>query len=176
MMRRWKIWVAIFVALLMSLGIFYATPIIGPETSSQVTALENPDFWLWAGQWYFAGNGEVTNDVDSLDFTIDPDDCAIYEIHVNIFDSTPLEGGQNSPGQFPYTFDYTSNPKTGQFDFSIPFTPNAHPSTIYIALHAKVVCGNYEGQTAWAGGADDPEDCDRFPGDPWAYYFQYTVQ
>ncbi len=173
-MKRWNIWGSILVALLVLSGIVFATPVLRPDMGSQTMALEDPDFWLWAGQTTLAGTGNVTSDGNSMDFTIDTD-CAISYIHIRIFDDEPGEGDQTGHGISPPWIhkNYTSSPQTGVFDFSIPFTPGDYTSPIYIALHADVVCGFYDGDTAWAGGSDDPQSCDRFPGDPWAYYFRY---
>jgi len=169
-MKRWKIWGSIFIALMMVLGIVFATPVFRPELDSSVTAAESPDFYLWAGQTILVGTGNVTSDSDSLDFTI-ATDCAISYIHIKIIDGTPVEGDQHAPGSFPHHINYTSSPQTGVFDFSIPFTPGDWTSPISILLHADVVCGFYEGNTAWAG---DLGRNNQIPGEPWAYYFTHS--
>ena len=174
-MKRWKLWGSVFVALVMVLGIVFATPILGPGSNSEALAVEPPDFWLWAGQTNLAGTGNVTNDDESMTFTI-ATDCAISKIHIKILDRLPVEGDQSSPGQFPYKFEYTI-PKTGVFDVVIPFTPGDWGSSISILLHADVICGFYEGNTAWASDRDTSGASlasRQVPGQPWAYYFRYA--
>ena len=185
-MKKWKYLVSIFVALMMVAAILFATPILGPSVNSEVSALENPDFYLWAGQTIPAGNGQVTNDDDSITFTIDP--AAGYPvsyIHVKIWDSIPPSGGQSPPGGFPWHVDYSGDPQSSQFTFVLPddatndsppaFDGSADGSTVYIGLHAVVGIGVYS-ETAWACASDTPGGCDQFGGTPWAYYFAYTLE
>ena len=108
------------------LAVLFATPILGLSGSSEVSALENPNFYLWAGQTIYAGNGTVTNDGDSLNFTIDPaPGYPVSLIHVNIYTSAP-PGGQSALGSFPWHVDYSSSPQTTQFSFELPTDATQH--------------------------------------------------
>jgi hypothetical protein len=178
-MKNWKVWVSIFGALAIIAGVLFATPILGPSGSA-AEPTDPGEFKLYAGQTIDAGDGEVTNDCDSLDFTIDPN-CSIGCIKIEIYDNfAALPSGNPPPGGFTHSYN-CALPQVWlmeEFTFEIPFTPGAWTGgSVIIALHADTEgCGGvYTDNTAWACAETDPGDCpDDWPGaSKWVYYFYY---
>lgn len=175
-MKSWKLWISIFGALAIVTGVLFATPILGPSGSA-ADPTDPGEFKLYAGQTIDAGDGEVTNDCDSLDFIIDPN-CSIGCIKIEIYDNA-LPSGNPAPGGF--TYSYNCEPVTlltEEFSFEIPFTPGDWTGgSVLIALHADTEgCGGlYTDNTAWACGRTAPGECAAWPGaSKWAYHFEYT--
>jgi hypothetical protein len=176
-MKNWKVWISIFGALAILVGVLFTTPILGPSESS-AAAMANGTFKLYAGQTTDAGDGTVCVDDGDLYFTITPN-CPIQCIHVAIYDTVgDMPSGNPAPGQFPYSFD-CADYDGGVHSFMIGDYDLTGKSSIIIAIHTvtKGCTGVYQEDTAWACANTDPGACSNWPGaSQWAYYFEYTPE
>lgn len=123
---------------------------------------------LIAGKTYDAGDVNVSRVGNYLFVTYNAaEGCLLSETHLAVGDDLadiPQANGNPIPGQFENTTVHM--PPVPSFPYVIDASQWGTPTTLYIAAHAKVVCGDYQ-ETAWGEGLD-------FPGKNWATYFTYS--
>lgn len=142
--------VALFLASLMSV----ATPVLAHTEADPYEAklVIKTGKGVWPNDFTQIGTVEVWNDADNLYVAFTA--AVLAETHLYVGTDPPPKG---SPGQFPYASQNT---------YVIPLGPLG--TTIYIAAHAVVQCG----ETAWAYGPCHSTELPR----AWGWYFYYEVQ
>jgi hypothetical protein len=180
-MKYWKIFGSIVLGLAILFGVLFATPVLGPVTAQMCD--DDGAFNLWAGQHNYAGNGFVNyspGTPGTFSFRIYPA-CVIEKVDLGIYPSAGDMPDPPAPGSLQHHWDYGAG-TSAQIDESFELTLAS--GTYYILLHADTVgCnGAYSADTAWAccneitTGGEAEDFCPSVgDGNPWAYYFTFTI-
>jgi hypothetical protein len=99
--------------------------------------------------------------------------CYLLETHLEVVtddDNFPMTGSGNPKiGKFTYATD-PHDPMTTQAIYDV--TVNPTDTTFYIAAHAVVSCG-CKRETAWGDKDSCAANMTPFPGNSWAFYFEF---
>lgn len=140
------------------------------------------EYTLWAGKTNDAGTVEITNDGSNIYVNYKTNETAdLGEVHVYVWDKLDdIPDKRPAPGKAPYTAEDIN---ADSYTVTIPMESINCGDELYISTHAALVTdanddgsgdNSNAGETAYAGGSNNPDGFDNAKGAWWGFV-TYTV-